>query len=83
MRVPVDGRKQFNGTEALLGSVMSGRLPYGGFEQIGPGRYVLAGSYPMAQSQSPWDGGGSVAAEVPQRQPQSAASAIWPDLPRS
>jgi hypothetical protein len=79
-RVPVDGRRQFSGLDALMGSVLSGRLPYQGFQRIAPNSFVLAGSYPMAQPQSPWDGGGSVTETPAESKARGAAEALWPDL---
>jgi hypothetical protein len=76
--VPLDGRRQFSTTDVLLANVSLGRSPLAGVEQVGPDRYVLAGSFPTPRPVS--IGPSTFVAEEPAR-PKTAGQLLWPHLP--
>ena len=82
--VPVDGRPQFSLVDVAI-NVGLGRRAFAGFEQIGPDRYVLAGSFPAPKASdygatpiSPREGWAS--SPAPDAAPRSAGAALWPNL---
>ena len=76
--VPNDGRPQFSFTDIAVANAQRGRVPLTGFEQIGPDRYVLAGSWPVARTVST---GPSFRPEPEPERPKTPAQALWPNLP--
>jgi hypothetical protein len=76
---PVDGRRQFSQTEVILGNVALGRAPMAGVQQIGPDRYVLAGSWPTPRPVSSGPVSGPVSSASDDR-PMTPARALWPNL---
>jgi hypothetical protein len=81
--VPRDGRLQFNFATAAVANASLGRMPWDGIEQVGPDRYVVAGSWPVPSSISPSAAASRAMSpvEVPDAAtPKSAAAALWPNL---
>jgi hypothetical protein len=77
--VPNDGRPQFSFTDIAVANAQRGRVPLTGFEQIGPDRYVVKGSWPTPQPQT--TGGASFPIEPEPERPKTPAQALWPNLP--
>ena len=48
--VPVDGRRQYSMADVVVANVSLGRMPFAGVEEVFPGRYVVAGSWPKPTS---------------------------------
>jgi hypothetical protein len=82
INVPVDGRAQYSFATVAVANASLGRMPWAGVEQVGPDRYVVAGSWPTP-TPTPARFSPSVAAAgpPPDERPKSAASALWPNLP--
>jgi hypothetical protein len=77
--VPVDGRAQFSFATAAIANASLGRMPWADIEQVGPDRYVVAGSWP-ASTRVKFDRPSTVPVEVAAPRKQDAAHALWPDL---
>jgi hypothetical protein len=79
--VPVDGRVQYSFADVAVANASLGRMPWAGVEQVGPDRYVVAGSWPTPKPTPTFSS--AVAASTPEAGPKSsaAARAIWPNLP--
>jgi hypothetical protein len=80
--VPVDGRFQFSFADAAVANASLGRMPLAGVEQVGPDRYVVAGSWPRPKP-TPSSGFSSLTAAPAPEAPKSSAGAraVWPNLP--
>jgi hypothetical protein len=82
--VPVDGRPQYSFATVAVANASLGRMPWAGVEQVGPDRYVVAGSWPTPKPTPTNSFSSAVAATqaVPEAAPKSsvAARAIWPNL---
>jgi hypothetical protein len=65
--------------DAVVFNGSRGRLPFTGFQQIGPDRYVIAGTWPTPRPVS--TGPSMAVAEPAPETPKSPASALWPNLP--
>jgi hypothetical protein len=78
--IPTDGRRQFSGIAVMMTNHRLGRRDlFAGTEQIGPDTYVVSGSWPSVPLGRP-----SMSEEAPQPEaPKTAATALWPNLPRS
>jgi hypothetical protein len=79
--IPTDGRPQFSGLDVALFNAARGQMPLAGMSQIGPDRYVLAGTFPRP-SPTPRAFSPAVAATA-DAGPMTPARALWPDLPSS
>jgi hypothetical protein len=81
--VPVDGRRQYSMADVVVANVSLGRMPFAGVEEVFPGRYVVAGSWPKPTSPGGSGFSGLAAAEAePAEAPRSSAAArsLWPQL---
>jgi hypothetical protein len=78
--VPIDSRPQFSMLDVILANTKLGRPPFAGVEQVGPDRYVVAGSWPAAPARDSFSPLVAASA-VPDSRPKTAASALWPNLP--
>jgi hypothetical protein len=78
---PWDGRMQFSFADAAIANHSLGRMPLAGVEQVGPDRYVVAGSWPTPKP-TPTFGFSSLTASqaAPETKPRTAAAALWPNL---
>jgi hypothetical protein len=85
LTIPVDGRRQYSLADVAMANASLGRMPLTGVEQVGPDRYVIAGSWPQPPTTNRWSGGGggmSSRPVEPEAAPRSSASAraVWPNL---
>ena len=80
--VPVDGRAQYSFATVAMTNASLGRMPWAGVEQVGPDRYVVAGSWPTPKPTPANSFSSAVAASTsaPEAAPKSPAHALWPDL---
>ena len=82
--VPIDGRPQFSTLDVTLANVSLGRSPLHGVQQIGPDRYVLAGSWPTPIKANGFsgpvasEGEGASSPDFPK--PRTPGRALWPNL---
>jgi hypothetical protein len=79
LTVPVDGRAQYSFADVAVANVSLGRMPLDGMEQVGPDRYVVAGSWP-ASTRVKFDRPSTAPVEVAAPRKQDAAHALWPDM---
>jgi hypothetical protein len=79
---PRDGRAQYSLADVAVANVSLGRWPFAGVEQVGPDRYVVAGSWPTpAPTPTNSFSSSAAASPAPAAKPRSPASALWPHLP--
>jgi hypothetical protein len=81
--VPVDGRAQYSFATVAIANASLGRMPWAGVEQVGPDRYVVAGSWPTPKPTPANSFSSAVAASsAPETtKPRSPGRALWPHLP--
>jgi hypothetical protein len=79
--VPVDGRAQYSFATVAMTNASLGRMPWAGVEQVGPDRYVVAGSWPTPKPTPTFSSSTAASRSAPEAKPRSPGHALWPNLP--